>query len=228
MYKTVIERYHDPVTFGLKAMKDHFGYGVFSAHTIARSIAMRVCGWNGIHTKVNKKNEGYLSGDYSISGEYRSWEMEEDYDSHICIETGEDALLLLDTEEKWNKFINEVRSTIVHEMTHRHQYEKRDGEMRKTEIFKSKSKDKNMYLNENYLGSLDEIEAYSVDVAYEILESGKKFDDVWSKFKTLNTKKFPTLTSYRLYFGEKINHKVLNRLYNCSKKSYRYLSVLER
>lgn len=228
MYKSVIEKYHTPVTVGLKAMKDHFGLGVFSAHTIARSIALRVCGWNGINTKVDKHNEGFGLYDYSLSGEYRSWDMEEDFDSFICIVTGEDALLDLTTEKKWERFISEVRSTIVHEMTHRHQYEKRDGEMRKTEIFKSKNKNRDMALQEDYLGSLDEIEAYSVDVAYEILLSGRKFDDVWSNFSRLNFKKFPSLCSYRMYFGTKINHKVLNRLYNCAKKSYRYLSVLER
>jgi hypothetical protein len=228
MYKSVIDRYHPIVTAGLNAMRDHFGYGIYPATTIARSIAMRVCGWNGIHVKSNRLNEGYTLYDYSISGEYRSWEMEEDYDSHICIEVGEDGVLDLTDDTKWDKFLNEVRSTIVHEMTHRHQYEKRDGEMRKTEIFKSKSKNKDYALQENYLGSLDEIEAYSVDVAYEILLSGRKFDDVWNNFRHLNTKKFPTLGSYRLFFGTKTDHKVLNRLYNCAKKSYRYLSVLER
>jgi hypothetical protein len=228
MYKSVIEKYHPIMTAGLNAMRDHFGYGVHPASSIARSIAMRVCGWNGINVKTDKVNEGYSLYEYTLSGEYCSWKDDEWFDSSICIETSAEGLLDLTTDAKWDRFISQVSSTVVHEMTHRHQYTKRGGEGRKTEIFKSKNKNANYATHENYLGSLDEIEAYSVDVAYEIILSGRKFDDVWDNFRHLNVQKFPTLTSYRCFFGTKINHKVLNRLYNCAKKSYRYLSVLER
>lgn len=105
-----------------------------------------------------------------------------------------------------------IADTILHEIIHMRQYRKRNFEYPNS--FKSLSKNYKERKNQEYLGNLDEIDAYSFNIACDLLD---QFNN--NKNKVLNylnnSKIYENQITLQMYLETfKYNHKVIKQLKN--------------
>lgn len=101
----------------------------------------------------------------------------------------------------------EVCETLLHEYCHQSQYRKRNWEL--PDPYQSSQKDLSLKAEEEYLGSPDEIEAYGVSIAAEIIIRNN-FDMSKNLSKEIN--KVPMYQMYQTLFGKK--HIVVDQVKN--------------
>ena len=134
----------------------------------------------------------------------------------------------------WREFATQIIDYLEHEMIHQYQYRSRDFQPNRS--YRSKAADPTVKSQQEYLGNTDEIEAYSYNLAQEIMRKTNNDYDrsmrLLSNFsKTALTKdqagRFlsPTLYGYFKDFNFDTTHPVLKRL---MKKTYQYINLLKK
>lgn len=125
---------------------------------------------------------------------------------------------------KFNKFnivdvAKSIADTILHEIIHMRQYRRRN--FRCLSNYNSKAKNFFKKRNQEYLGNPDEVDAYSFNIACDLLD---KFNNQKYIMKYLNkSKDFDTNTQWVMYleaFDYDHNHKIIQRV---KKKIIKYI-----
>lgn len=124
------------------------------------------------------------------------------------------------TESFWSEFKFKFMQLLLHETIHRNQFKAREG------IFESKKYrlHKNPTDDQKYLSDTDEIDAYSHDIALEILNYYKKHKktDIFSNF--YKKRKLESLSIYKKTFKNTNWTKIYRKLV---KKSYKWIDYYE-
>lgn len=132
--------------------------------------------------------------------------------------TKNDELVI--TESFWSEFKFKFMQLLLHETIHRNQFIAREG------IFESKKYrlHKNPTEDQKYLSDTDEIDAYSHDIALEILNYYKKHKktDIFSSF--YKKRKLESLSIYKKTFKNTNWTKIYRKLV---KKSYKWIDYYE-
>ena len=193
-----------------------------SVHTIARKLAKRMGATHGMRfVSVNEPiGKRHADGELFCGGSFYPWYADENdwYDSEVCLNYKTKDINL----GRWwvyKTFHQQMTAAILHELNHRQQYLSRGKKERKNEIFKSSHRKKKVAIEENYYGSLDEIQSYAIDVALECHYNDVTPRQVWKHIDgRISRPKYTTLHIYKNMFKDK-DHPVMKKL-----KYYSYMA----
>lgn len=136
----------------------------------------------------------------------------------LVTDTKDETLCI--TETFWDEFKFKFTQLLMHELIHRSQYIARDGlfESKKYLIHKNPTED------QKYLSDSDEIDAYSHDIALEILKYYRKSEksDIFSSL--YKKRKLESLSIYKKAFKNTNWTKIYRKLV---KKSYKWVDYYE-
>ena len=193
-----------------------------SVHTIARKLAKRMGAKHGMRfVSVNEPiGKRHADGELFCGGSFYPWYADENdwYDSEVCLNYKTKDINL----GRWwvyKTFHQQMTAAILHELNHRQQYLSRGKKERKNEIFKSSHRKKKVAIEENYYGSLDEIQSYAIDVALECHYNDVTPRQVWKHIDgRISRPKYTTLHIYKNMFKDK-DHPLMKKL-----KYYSYMA----
>ncbi len=118
-----------------------------------------------------------------------------------------------------------VADTILHEMMHMRQYRRR--QFKSLPEYQSRAEKSELREEQAYLGSSDEIDAYSFNIACELYSRFNKNQSKIKRYLNKNLKNHKFKNSWRIYlkaFEYNHNHPIIKRL---KKKVIRYLPMAE-
>ena len=140
-------------------------------------------------------------------------------DLDIFVTDTEDNIISI-PESFWGEFKFKLMQLLAHEIIHRNQFIARDGisDSKKYRVHKNPTDD------QKYLSDADEIDAYSHDIALEILNFYKKSEktDIFSSF--YKKSKLESLSIYKKTFENTNWTKIYRKLV---KKSYKWVDYYE-
>jgi hypothetical protein len=161
-------------------------------------------------------------GDMNVNAYY---DPDEDMFGRTCIElilvySPLDNILIVD-EEGWVNIVRRLADAIAHEQRHLYQYRQRDWEIPYYDNY-DEELDEDINTARDYLGNKDEIDAFSFNIANELLDSFdyKEVFERLSNPKKIDMSKSVNLWAYMCVFGMNFSDPVLKRL---MKKIYRVL-----
>jgi hypothetical protein len=157
-------------------------------------------------------------GDMNINAFY---DPDDDMMGKACIElilvySPYENILIFD-EEGWINIVRRIADSVAHEQRHKYQYRQRDWES-----WGDDDSDDEIETARIYLGNKDEIDAYSINIANELLDNFT-FSETMSHLsnpKKIEMSKSVNLWAYMTVFGMDFTHPVLKRLL---KKVYKIL-----
>jgi hypothetical protein len=179
--------------------------------------------------EVNVEVSGNVdSGDMNLNAWYDPYDDEDELDPFYIdlIFSEKDKTISFEPEGVEN-IKNRIIDALEHEMIHMKQYRSRD--FVKQKLYKSKSKDPRVQKIKSYLGNDDEIEAFSKNIASELVRKADK-DGALELLRMANkTAQFkdemgyllsPNLFGYMAAWGFDSTHPVIKKLL---KKVYQYI-----
>ena len=173
--------------------------------------------------KVKKLyNDKVDSGEIYIGGSYYSY-LDREFDRCIeityCYNVETDTIKL--TEKKLYNIAILIADTVLHEIMHMRQYRRR--EFKSLPDYKSKAYKSDIRKEQEYLGSSDEIDAYSFNIACELLHKFQGDTKTVIAYLNKPLKNHKYKNTWRLYlkaFEYNHNHPIIKKL---KKKIISYL-----
>lgn len=171
----------------------------------------------------SKVDSGYVW----VGGTYYS---DYDQDRQKCIELSlvykNNAVLIDMTKQRYRKLSYTIADTILHEIIHMRQFRRR--KFKNLPDYPSNASRSAQREEQRYIGNSDEIDAYSFNIACELMDQFK--NDPLKIIKYLNSdqkrsrKKFNTWKMYLRAFDHDHDHPIIKRV---KKKVIRYLPLAE-
>jgi hypothetical protein len=157
-------------------------------------------------------------GDMNINAFY---DPDEDMMGKACIElvlvySPYEKILIFD-DEGWVRLVRRIADSVAHEQRHKYQYRQRDWER-----WDEEESEDEIEVAQMYLGNKDEIDAYSINIANELLDNYTYNETLHclTNPKKIDMSKSVNLWAYMTVFGMDFSHPVLKRLL---KKIYKIL-----
>jgi hypothetical protein len=167
------------------------------------------------------------SGDVWVGGTYYS---DYDQDREKCIEVwmvykkGDSSVNL--TKQRFNKLCYTIADTILHEIIHMRQFRRR--KFKNLPDYPSNASRSAQREEQSYIGNSDEIDAYSFNIACELMDQFNNDQLKIIKYLNLDQKgsraNFNTWKMYLRAFDHEHDHPIIKRV---KKKVIRYLPLAE-
>lgn len=169
-----------------------------------------------IEITVNKSNR-VPSGSIIVNAWYDDDNDQTGDDFPIGLEflSSDPEVLITLNDEQWIKFSNEVADAIQHEYLHMSQYRNRDY-VKSSKYRPNISKEvKDIYSSQIYFGNSDEIEAFALNIANQLLNTYRSKKNTIANLKRLDKSLFkasPNLMAYFMAFNFDSRHPVIRKL----------------
>jgi hypothetical protein len=180
-------------------------------HTI---VSKHVKKFFPVRTRKSKDKEVDTAWIWVGGSYYSDWDQNKLKSIEICLAYHIADKTMNISSRRFNRLCYGIADTILHEVIHMRQYRKR--KFKSLPDFKSKSDKAKQRAEQEYLGNTDEIDAYSFNIACELIDKfGYKEKEIARYLNENQQGKYRRHNSWRMYlkaFNHDHNHHIIQRV----------------